>query len=473
MWRGAELEGVQQEAELLLGLLGVDAHDLEHPFLDVTAVDTDGATADLVAVADEVVGIGQGRSRIGVEGVDAAGGGAGEGVVHRGPCPVADGHVARALGLLGRLEQWGVDDPAERPVTRFVEVTALADLQAGCAEQFLGGGTGTGGEEDRVSGVGPDLPCDSGLLGLGDVLGDRATQCAVLGHRDVGKTLGAAGTGPLLPGVELATWLGGTARHDDGTDVGRLEHPERGVGEEVGDLGDLVAESQVGLVGAETVHGVVPGDALQRGLNVHSDELPALPHDLLGQGNDVVLLDEAHLDVELGELGLAIGAEVLVTVASRDLVVTLHAGDHEQLLEQLGALWQGVPAARGQTGRYQEVTSPLRGGAGEGRCLDVVEVVAVQHLANLVRHLGAQHQGLVLTWTTQVEVTILETGVLTDVDVLVDLERQGCRRVEHLEGGDVHLDLTRRQVRVRIALRTCLDDAGDADAELVAQVMGT
>jgi hypothetical protein len=44
--------------------------------------------------------------------------------------------------------------------------------------------------------------------------------------------------------------------------------------------------------------------------------------------------------------GWPVGAEVLVAVAARDLVVALHAGDHQQLLEQLGALRQGVPAAR-------------------------------------------------------------------------------------------------------------------------------
>src|SRR5688572_3176918 len=46
--RGAVLEGVQQEAELLLGLDLVEAHDREHPLLHVLAVDTDRAAADLV-----------------------------------------------------------------------------------------------------------------------------------------------------------------------------------------------------------------------------------------------------------------------------------------------------------------------------------------------------------------------------------------------------------------------------------------
>ena len=60
----------------------------------------------------------------------------------------------------------------------------------------------------------------------------------------------------------------------------------------------------------------------------------------------VVLVDEAHLEVELGELGLAVAAQVLVAVAAGDLEVAVDAGDHQQLLELLRALRQGVDVAR-------------------------------------------------------------------------------------------------------------------------------
>ena len=66
-----------------------------------------------------------------------------------------------------------------------------------------------------------------------------------------------------------------------------------------------------------------------------ADQPPERDEDLLGERDHVVLVDEGHLDVELGELGLPVGAEVLVAVAPGDLVVALHAGDHQQLLEQL------------------------------------------------------------------------------------------------------------------------------------------
>ena len=80
----------------------------------------------------------------------------------------------------------------------------------------------------------------------------------------------------------------------------------------------------------------------------------------LGDLDDVVLLDEGHLEVELGELGLAVGAQVLVAEAAGDLVVALEAAHHQQLLVELRRLRQRVPGAgldaaraRGSRGRLR------------------------------------------------------------------------------------------------------------------------
>jgi len=46
----------------------------------------------------------------------------------------------------------------------------------------------------------------------------------------------------------------------------------------------------------------------------------------LDRGEHLLLGDEAHLEIDLGVLGLAVGAQVLVTQAARDLEVAVHAG---------------------------------------------------------------------------------------------------------------------------------------------------
>ena len=84
------------------------------------------------------------------------------------------------------------------------------------------------------------------------------------------------------------------------------------------------------------------------------DDLQVGPHlahqrreQLLEELEDVFLRREAHLQVELRELGLAVGAQVLVAQAARDLEVALEAGDHQELLVLLRRLRQRVEACRG------------------------------------------------------------------------------------------------------------------------------
>ncbi len=123
------------------------------------------------------------------------------------PGAVAQRDVPLGLGVGGGLEERSVDDPGEGPRVGIDEVAALADLEAGRAEQLTRGGGLAGGEEDAVTGVGAGRGSQTLTLGLGDVLGDGAAQRAVLGDRDVSKALGAARLGPLLPLVEGTTRL--------------------------------------------------------------------------------------------------------------------------------------------------------------------------------------------------------------------------------------------------------------------------
>ena len=71
----------------------------------------------------------------------------------------------------------------------------------------------------------------------------------------------------------------------------------------------------------------------------------------------------------------------------------------------------------------------------------------------------------------QVEVAVLQPGLLADGDPLVDLERQRGGGAEHLELGGDHLDGAGGQVGVRVALGPQRDLADDLDAVLVAEVV--
>lgn len=102
---------------------------------------------------------------------------------------------------------------------------------------------------------------------------------------------------------------------------------EPGTAQDVGQVGDLVSVAQVRLVGAEAAHRLVVTHALERNpdLDAHLGE-QALDQALV-DGEHVLPGHERHLDVELGEVGLAVGAKVLVAEAARDLHVAPDPGD--------------------------------------------------------------------------------------------------------------------------------------------------
>ena len=468
MRRSTELERVEQEAELLLRLLGADAHDLEDALLHVAAVDTDRAAADLVAVADDVVRVREGLARVLLEAVDPLRGRRREGVVHRGPGTLADGHV---VVLTRGLEQRRVDDPHERPGVLVDQATAAADLEPRGTEQGAGLRLLAGGEEDRVARLRARRRGETSALVVRDVLGDRAAELAVLAHRHVREALGTALLGPLLPRVEPAPRRARTTRLHDRADVRHLEHAERRAREVRGEVHELETEAQVGLVRPVLLHGLGVRHAVDRRRDLDVDQAPQRDQHLLGDRDDVVLLDEAHLDVELGELGLPVGAEVLVAVAACDLVVPLEAGDHEELLEQLRRLRQRVPAARRQARGHEEVASALGRGTREGRRLDLDEVVRVEDGACGLAHPGAQLDRARGSGPAQVEVAIAQARLLADllVERRRDLERQGRGLVQDDHVGRDHLDLARHEVRVLVALGPTPDLAGHLQHELRAQ----
>src|SRR5665213_623280 len=86
-WR-PEGEGLEQKAELRLRLFFGQPDHVEDPLLHLTAMNTNRAAADLAAVQHDVVGVGDGRARVGVEQLGELRLRRGEGVMDGGPAAV-------------------------------------------------------------------------------------------------------------------------------------------------------------------------------------------------------------------------------------------------------------------------------------------------------------------------------------------------------------------------------------------------
>ena len=161
----------------------------------------------------------------------------------------------------------------------------------------------------------------------------------------------------------------------------------------------------------------------------------------LKEANDVLLLDEAHLAVNLGELGLAVGTQVLVSEALNNLEIAVHARYHKQLLECLRRLRQGIELAGVHAGGHHKVASALGCGANEHRRLNFEEAFAVEVAAHLHGHAMAQLEVAADCSAAQIEITIAHAQVIAAIGVVFDGEGRHLTGVEHTQLVSYNLDI--------------------------------
>ena len=203
------------------------------------------------------------------------------------------------------------------------------------------------------------------------------------------------------------------------------------------------AEADVGLVGAVIVHGIVPAHAGHGVGNIHvQDVLEDGAHHALEHVQDVFLLHEGHFAVNLGEFGLTVRAEVFVTETAHNLEVAVVAGHHQQLLEGLGALRQGVELAGIHAGRDHEVAGAFRSALDQVRRLDFHEPVGVQVVTHLMSHFVTQGQGALQRTAAQVQVTVFGAEVFAAVALLLNGEGRSHALVQDMDGRYLDFDVT-------------------------------
>ena len=104
----------------------------------------------------------------------------------------------------------------------------------------------------------------------------------------------------------------------------------------------------------------------------------------------ILLLYKRHLTVDLCELRLTVGTQVLVAETLGNLEVTVETADHQQLLQGLRTLGQCIELTWIHTAGHHEVASPLRRTANQDRCLHLDEVQVVEEVADQNGHAVTQ-----------------------------------------------------------------------------------
>ena len=384
--------------------------------------------------------------------------------------------VHRLVALLLRtvLEHREVHDPEEPQRIGIDQSTAASHLKAQLAECLCHDERLVGDDEEQISRLCPDGILDrlKGLVGvellegrlyaLLRVLNPRQSLCAVALH--IGDETVQLTARDIRIALDVDD-LHAAARLHDG-----VEHLEVRAADIVRNVLQLHAEAQIGLVRAEAIHRLIPRHALEGRLDLRADALfKQLFDHPLHEREDAVLIHKGHLDIELRELRLTVGAQILVAEAAHDLEVFLKARDHEQLLEDLRGLRQRIELARIETTRHEEVACPLGRALAEHRRLDLKEIVAVKEIAHDLRHAMTQDHIRLHLGAAQIEVAIAQTDHLVHIDAILNIERRRLCLVENPQLADDDLDLPCCHVRIDRLRTACAHRAAHTENELRAQ----
>ena len=238
------------------------------------------------------------------------------------------------------------------------------------------------------------------------------------------------------------------------------------------DIGDHQRIAQIGLVGAIFQHRVVPRNARELARWGHLADLPVLGGKLfkdpadhrLHRFPDLLLRDEAHLQIELVELaGQTVGAGVLVAETRGDLKVTVKARHHQQLLILLRRLRQSIKFSGMDTAGHQKIARTLGAAGGEDRGGIFGETNILHRVPHGADDLGASDDIGVQRLAPQVEEAVLQADVLRIFLLARHRHRQfRCRR-QNSGAPRKDLDRAGRQIGVHRASRTRLDQTVDGD----------
>ena len=426
----------------------------------------DGTAAELHAVAHQIVlvgGDGQGidLAPLGLQQHLQPAAGHGEGVVAE----------LQLTAFVADLVHGEVHDPAEL-VALLIHMTGAGGAE-GLDEHTCGfGGRCTGGHHHQRIGCQRQHLFQLGPQ-VGDELGDTAGQLTLFVHLE---PVGLAAGLHLAVGQELLHLLAcqGAVRdihHFHGLAPQGLE---LAVFKESADILAGQVDAQIRLVGAVGLQRRVVGDAAEgsrRGDVIGAELGEDGRQHVLQHGEHVLLRGEGHLHIQLVELaGRAVATGVLVPEAGGDLEVPVEAGGHQQLLELLGGLWQGIELAGMLPGRHQIVPCALRGGGRQDGSGDLQEAVLRHGGPQSGHHLAAQDDVVLHGGVPQVQIPVLQALGLVGLPAAVDLKGQAvvAAAAQHLDLAGDHLNVAGGQLGVFAG--PLPDDALHADGGLLVQV---
>ena len=327
-------------------------------------------------------------------------------------------HRDEPFFFLAVLEHREVNYPKHVVSGLVYQVAFFRKVEPERAERFINDLVLVRAEQQYIAGLGVGAVEYRFYRVLGHEFGYRGQQLAVFANGYPGKTFRLEGFDELAERVDIAAReyevilvdkALGVYHADTAADVFHraLEYLEAAALCDIGYIDKLQTETRIGLIRAETAHRLVVRhfaylcgefDAAALFENFSYEPVRKIHH--------LLLRDERHFHVYLRELGLTVGAQVLVAEAARYLIVFIRAAYHQQLFVELRRLRQGVKRAVLDTRRNKIIARALGRGLAEIRRFYLPKTVLMQITARNVHHFAAQPHDLRHLVGAEIEIAI-------------------------------------------------------------------
>ena len=143
--------------------------------------------------------------------------------------------------------------------------------------------------------------------------------------------------------------------------------------------------------------------------------------------------------------------------------VTLVAGHHQDLFENLRRLWQCIKLARIDPAGNQIVARAFRRAFGQHRRFDFDEVATVKEVAHRLGDAVAQYQIVLHFRSTQVQIAVFQPNGFIDVHIVLNVERRCLGWIENADLFAAHFDRTGFHRRIHGFRRTQTNRATHAE----------
>ena len=232
--------------------------------------------------------------------------------------------------------------------------------------------------------------------------------------------------------------------------------------DEVAQVFDGVPEPQVRLVGAVPFHGSGKRHPGKGGRHTFARLVPKRHQHRLHHCVDIVRRHEGRLQIDLGELRLPVGPQVLVPETTGELEIAIEPRSHQDLLVYLRRLGQRVELPGMHAGRDEVIAGTFRCGPGENRGFYLVKTEIRQGQSGPLQETVPQSKVSVEFGPPQIEVAVLQPSLLRGQFLALGAPNgnRRCFRGSHdAKASGVHLDVSSSHIRVPGAHRPGRDRA--------------